>query len=451
MVFEKMSRVYFVSLGCPKNLVDTEVLAGILLNNNIEITFDAREANVYLINTCAFLPSAREEAFDAIRQAVNWKKRARRQSRRIVVAGCLVQYGTDNPFKEKFPEVDMWLKVNDIPRIAELLQSENVCGNENISKADYLYDHTTPRLQLTVPHMAYLKIADGCNNCCTYCAIPHIRGKLRTRTCASVVQEASNLIANGVKELVIVAQDVTVFGHDRAADGENLSMLLQELDKLDGDFRIRLLYTHPAHYTSELIRTIKNSKHVMHYLDMPLQHISDRVLHDMNRHVNKARICEIISELRREIPDIVLRTTFITGFPGETEAEFEELKDFIKEIRFERCGVFPYSAEPGTKAAEMDNQTDFEIACARADELMEIQTEIMDEYQHSMIGKVIEVIADEVEGSRAIGRGVADAPEIDNMVIFGGKRMKAGKFYNIRIEAVSDFDLIGHVTEKEEK
>lgn len=445
-----MSGVYFVSLGCPKNLVDTEVLAGILLNSGQNITFDTKEADVYLINTCAFLPSAREEAFEEIQKAVNWKKRARKQSRRIAVAGCLVQYGSDNPFKDKFPEVDYWLGVNDIPNIAEILKQTNTSDAASAEPL-YLYDHNTPRLQLTVPHMAYLKIADGCNNCCTYCAIPHIRGKLRTRTQQSVVEEAVNLIANGVKELVIVAQDVTVFGHDRPESGESLSTLLQALDKLEGEFKIRLLYTHPAHYTDELIETLKNSKHVMHYLDMPLQHISERILHDMNRHVTQSRVKEVIHKLREAMPDLVLRTTFITGFPGESEAEFEELKEFIKEVRFERCGVFPYSAEPGTKAAEMANQIDFEVSCARADELMDIQLDIMEEYQNSLIGKEIEVIADEVEGTRAIGRGVADAPEIDNMVIFGGRKMKAGKFYKIRIEAVSDYDLIGHVTEMEKK
>ena len=445
-----MSGIYFVGLGCPKNLVDTEVLAGILLSSGYNITFNAGEANVYLINTCAFLPSAREEAFEEIQKAVNWKKRARKQSRRVAVAGCLVQYGSNNPFREKFPEVDLWLGVNDIPNIAEILKKENG-SDASSANPHYLYDHNTPRLQLTVPHMAYLKIADGCNNCCTYCAIPHIRGKLRTRTQASVLEEAENLIANGVKELVIVAQDVTVFGHDRPESGESLSTLLQELDKLEGEFKIRLLYTHPAHYTDELIETIKTSKHVMHYLDMPLQHISDRILKAMNRHVTQSHVKEVIAKLREAMPDLVLRTTFITGFPGESEAEFEELKEFIKEVRFERCGVFPYSAEPGTKAAEMENQIDFEISCARADELMDIQLDIMEEYQNSLIGKEIEVIADEVEGTRAIGRGVADAPEIDNMVIFGGRKMKAGKFYKIRIEAVSDYDLIGHVTEMEKK
>lgn len=445
-----MSGVYFVSLGCPKNLVDTEVLAGILLSSGRNITFDAKEADVYLINTCAFLPSAREEAFEEIQKAVNWKKRARKQSRRIAVAGCLPQYGSDNTFKEKFPEVDFWLGVNDIPNIAEILKNAD---NSSASSENpvYLYDHSTPRLQLTVPHMAYLKIADGCNNCCTYCAIPHIRGKLRTRTQKSVVEEAQNLIANGVKELVIVAQDVTVFGHDRPESNESLSSLLRALDELEGEFKIRLLYTHPAHYTDELIETLKQSKHVMHYLDMPLQHISERILKAMNRHVTQARVKEVIRQLREAMPDLVLRTTFITGFPGESETEFEELKAFIREVRFERCGVFPYSAEPGTKAAEMADQVDFEIACQRADELMEIQTAIMEEYQQSMIGKVIEVIADDAENSQAIGRGVADAPEIDNMVIFGGRRLKTGKIYQVRIEAVSDFDLIGNVIETEKK
>ena len=443
-----MSGVYFVSLGCPKNLVDTEVLAGILLQKGYNITFDAKEADIYLINTCAFLPSAREEASDMIQKAVNWKKRARRRSRRIVVAGCLPQYKESDLFRERFPDVDIWLGVNDIPRIAEILEAGKIAYTANPS---YLYDHNTARLQLTVPHMAYLKIADGCNNCCTYCAIPHIRGRLRTRTQTSVIQEAVNLINNGVKELVVIAQDVTAFGHDRPESGESLSSLLKEMDNLDGDFKIRLLYTHPAHYTDELIECIRDSKHVMHYLDMPLQHISERILQEMNRHVTQKRVKEVISILRSEIPDIVLRTTFITGFPGETEAEFEELKEFIKEVKFERCGVFPYSAEPGTKAAEMPGQIDFETACRRADELMEIQLGIMAEYQQSMVGREIEVLADDVEGTRAIGRGVADAPEIDNMVVFGGRKMKAGEFYTVRIEAVSDYDLIGHVTRMENK
>lgn len=442
-----MSGVFLVSLGCPKNLVDTELLAGSLLCCNRHITFDDRQADIYIINTCAFIPSARSEAEDAIKTAIKWKKRVKKMKRHIIVAGCLPQYDQDLSYQKLYPEVDVWMGVNNIPELENIINSfdseDGKVFPEIAKNPNYLYDHTQPRLQLTVPHMAYLKIADGCNNHCSYCAIPSIRGELRTRTIASVVAEAKILLENGVKELVVIAQDITVFGHDRPDDNENLAKLLTEIEKIEGDFQIRLLYTHPAHYTSELIQVIKNSSKILPYLDMPLQHINDRILKDMNRHIDKKGILSLLDTLKKEIPNLVLRTTFITGFPGETEAEFNELLEFIKEYRFQRCGVFGYSPEVNTPAAKMPNLIDTSIANERAKILMEIQEEIMLDYQKSFIGKTVKVLCDEVEGQMAIGRAFMDAAEIDNRIIFAGKKLKAGNFYNVEIKEVSDFDLIG--------
>ncbi|MBR7128120.1 MAG: 30S ribosomal protein S12 methylthiotransferase RimO [Lentisphaeria bacterium] len=442
-----MSGVFLVSLGCPKNLVDTELFAGTLVSCNRYITFDDRQADIYIINTCAFIPSARNEAAEAIETAIKWKKRAKKMKRHIIVAGCLPQYDKDFSYRKLYPEVDAWMGVNNIPELEKIINSLDAEDKKFLpiieKNPDYLYNHTAPRLQLTVPHMAYLKIADGCDNCCSYCAIPSIRGKLRSRKLESVVEEAKNLVANGVNELVIIAQDITVFGHDRAEDNENLAKLLTELEKIEGDFKMRLLYTHPAHYTDELIQVIKNSKKILPYLDMPLQHINDRILRDMNRHIDKQGILTLLDKLIAEIPNLVLRTTFITGFPGETEAEFNELMDFIKKYKFQRCGVFGYSPEVNTPAASMPNLIDTAIANERAKILMEIQEKIMLDYQQSFIGKTIEVICDEAENQMAIGRSFADAPEIDNRVIFAGKRLKAGKVYKVEIKEVNDFDLIG--------
>ena len=447
-----MSGVFLVSLGCPKNLVDTELLAGALLSSNRHITFDDRQADIYIINTCAFIPAARKEAEEAIKTAVKWKKRVKKMTRHIIVAGCLPQYDKGGDYRKLYPEVDVWMGVNNIPELEKIIKSFDQADEKIIPEIaenpNYLYNHTEPRLQLTLPHMAYLKIADGCNNHCSYCAIPSIRGELRSRTIVSVVAEAKILIENGVKELVIIAQDITVFGHDRPQDNENLAKLLQQLEALEGDFKLRLLYTHPAHYTDELIEVIKNSKKILPYLDMPLQHISNRILKDMNRHVTKEQVLTLLDKLKQAIPNLVLRTTFITGFPGETEEEFNELLEFIKEYKFQRCGVFGYSPEVNTLAAKMPNLIDTAIANKRAEILMGIQEEIMLEYQQSFIGRKLEVICDEAEGQMAIGRAYCDAPEIDNRIIFAGKRLKAGKVYTVEIKEVSDFDLIGFAESK---
>ena len=427
--------VFTVSLGCPKNLVDTEVMTGLLLTRGFQLTADPREADIYLINTCAFLPEAREEAGENIREAIRWKKRSR--TRRIVVAGCLCQKLPPATLRETYPEVDIFLPVDAIGRLPEILRGAEVpqCPGE----PGFLADDTMPRLLLTLPHVAFLKIADGCNNRCAYCSIPGIRGSLRCRTPESVVTEAKNLLEGGVKELVVIAQDITAYDQAGGIGG-----LVRRLDALDGDFRIRLLYTHPAHYTDDFISAVAESAKVIPYLDIPLQHISDRILKAQRRHVTAKRTRELLTQLRASIRDLVLRTTFITGLPGETEAEFAELKDFVREQRFERCGVFAFSPEPGTPAAGFPDQIPYEIAKARADELMELQRPIMRERNRAWIGRTDRVLIDDASRTEAVGRGSLDAPEIDNLVrISSSRRLKVGQFHDIVYTGADEFELQG--------
>ena len=430
---------YLVALGCPKNLVDAEVLSGALLNNGATLSLDPERADLYIVNTCAFLPAARDEAAREIETALEWK--ARVPGRRVAVCGCLTEYDKNaGEYKKRFPEVDLWSPVNDVERVAELLGG----AAPNTGKPCYLNSDASPRMQLTLPHLAYLKIADGCDNHCTYCAIPKLRGALRTRPQASVVREAEMLVNSGVRELVLVAQDTTAFGMDRPGDGESLCSLLRELEKLPGDFAIRLLYTHPAHYTDELIDFLASSRRVLPYLDIPLQHISDRVLKAMNRHVTRAEIKTLLAKLRAAIPGLILRTTFIVGFPGESEEEFRELCDFVRDVKFERLGVFPYAAEKGTPAAKMKGQVPAGVANERAALLMRRQIARMKRRNSKMIGETARVLVDAVDASGvAVARGVMDAPDIDNAVLVrDGRRLRPGEWAEVRFVGTAGCDLV---------
>ena len=435
--------VYLVSLGCSKNLVDTEVIAGSLLTAGYLLAFDPEEADLYLINSCAFIPAARAEAVEAIEEALAWK--AERVGRRVVVAGCLPEWDKPGDFPKRYPEVDLWTGVNDVASIAALLDGKAE-PDPRKEEPVWLYDHTTPLLQLTVPHMAYLKIADGCNNRCSYCAIPGIRGALRSRSIASVVEEAKNLVSGGVRELLVIAQDITAFGADRPEEGGEIAGLLEELNAIPGDFVIRLLYTHPAHYTKKFIDFLaRTDTKVLPYLDIPLQHINDRILKAMRRHVTKAETVALLAELRERVKDLTIRTTFITGFPGETEEEFEELVEFVKAQKFERCGVFPYSPEPRTPAAEMADQIPPEVAEARAKKLMALQKRIMKKANRNWIGREVRMLIDDVDGNCAIGRAMMDAPEIDNRIVLErAGRKKPGTFCRVRI---TDADSYGYSAE----
>ena len=436
---------YLVSLGCPKNLVDSEVMAAKLLMDGWRITADAAQASLYLINTCAFLPSARREAEEAIRTAIRWKRR--RIGRRIIVAGCLPERLRGSNAAEVYPQVDLFLRVDAIPQLPEILRSgfQPPAGGEPC----FLADHTMPRLLLTVPSTAYLKIADGCNNRCAYCAIPLIRGGLRSRPAASVLTEARALIEGGVKELVVIAQDITAYGHDRRESGDNIADLLRGLAAIDGDLRIRLLYTHPAHYTEAFIETVATVKKIVPYLDIPLQHISDRILKAMGRHVTREETETLLDRLRDRIPGLVLRTTFIAGLPGETEAEFAELCDFVTRRRFDRCGVFTYAAEPGTPAAAMPDQVPNPVAEERAARLMELQKPIMEACNRAWIGRRDRVLIDRIEKGRAWGRGTPDAPDIDGGIeISGVKGLKCGRFCDIVVTDADAYSLSGRPVRK---
>ena len=430
---------YLVALGCPKNLVDAELLSGALMKNGYSLSLDPDAADVYIVNTCAFLPAARVEAAREIEAALEWKSRV--PGRRVAVCGCLTEYDkSSGEYKKRFSEVDLWSPVNDVEHVGELLAG----AAPSTGKPCYLNSDVSPRLQLTLPHLAYLKIADGCNNCCTYCAIPKLRGVLRTRPQASVVREAEMLVSSGVRELVLVAQDTTAFGMDRPGSGEDLCSLLRALEALPGDFSIRLLYTHPAHYTDELIGFLASSRRVLPYLDIPLQHISDRILKAMNRHVTRAGIETLLTKLRAAIPDLTLRTTFIVGFPGESEAEFAELCDFCRDFKFERMGVFPYAAEAGTPAAKLKGQISAEVADERAAILMRRQIARMKRRNRKMVGATARVSVDAVDPAGfAVARGAMDAPDIDNAVLIrDGRRLHPGDRVLVRIVGTAGCDLV---------
>ncbi|MBE6378295.1 MAG: 30S ribosomal protein S12 methylthiotransferase RimO [Lentisphaerae bacterium] len=441
----EQSRNFFIAaLGCPKNLVESELIAGAFLAAGDCICFDPEDADVYIVNTCAFLPEARGEAAAELTDAVEWKRAV--PGRKIAVAGCLMNHPQFPEFKAHFKEVDLWCKINDTARLRDLLF--NGAAPSRKRKCTYLCNENMPRMQLTLPHVAYLKICDGCNNRCSYCAIPALRGELRSRPLESVLSEARTLIANGVKELIVIAQDITAYGHDLKS-GETLAKLLTELEKIEGHFVIRLLYTHPAHYTDELIGVLAKSQKVLPYLDMPLQHISDRILQAMNRHTDSANINNLIAKLRAAIPGLTLRTTFITGLPGESEAEFEELCQFVKDSGFERMGVFAFAPEPGTPAAEMPDQIPLETAEKRAAELMKIQQDIMKRAQRKKIGTSMRVLIDQIDEGTAYARGAADAPDIDNIIMLNAQRsMKAGTFIDVKIVKTAGSDLIAEKSRK---
>ncbi len=438
--------VAFVSLGCPKNLVETELMAGNLLTGGWAYAADADDADLLVINTCCFIPEAREETAAAIKDALKWKKR--RPDRVLAVAGCLVEWDQSAEWQKRFPEVDFWCGGNASRVLADVLKGKRAGGRTGCASS-FIGDENSPRLQLTLPHLAYLKIADGCDNRCAYCAIPNIRGGLRSRDIGSVLSEAGMLVKNGVRELVLIAQDITAFGMDRTGRIGELAELLRRLDRLDapGEFRVRLLYTHPAHYDGELIDVLASAKRVIPYLDIPMQHINDGILRRMGRRTDSAGIIGLLDRLRRNIPDLTIRTTFITGFPGEGEAEFAELEDFIREQRFDRMGVFAYSPEEGTPAADFPDQTPQSTAAARASRLNEIQQGILKEKLDRAAGSVVTAMIDSVRGGEAIGRGPADAPDIDTFIRIRGRGLRPGEFVRVRITGRKGLESTAEITE----
>ena len=447
-------KVGFVSLGCPKNQLDTEVMLHEVATAGHEITPDETEADVVIINTCGFIESAKKESIDNILD-IAWLKK-NRTLKAIIVTGCLAERYRESILDE-MPEVDAVLGVGSIHNIVEAIDAVTV-NKKKGSKRKYtsFEDKETVRLGgdriLTTPeYTAYLKIAEGCDNRCAYCAIPSIRGKFRSRTIEDIVKEAQDLEALGIKELNIVAQDITRYGLDIYGE-YSLAKLLRAITEATKIPWIRLLYCYPDKVTDELIEEIRTNDRILKYIDLPVQHVSDRMLKAMNRHGDGATVRTVIKKLRERIPGIVIRTTFIVGFPGETEEDFEELCEFAKESRFEHLGVFPYSREEDTPAYDMPDQIDEQIKQDRADIIMREQLEINTANNEKKLGQVIDVLCEDYDPVAQVhfGRSAADAPEIDGKVYFKAeKRIAPGSFVKVKVREVLDYDLMGRaITEK---
>ena len=441
-------KVGFVSLGCPKNQLDTEVMLHEVASAGYEITPDETEADVVIINTCGFIESAKKESIENILD-IAWLKK-NRTLRAIVVTGCLAERYRES-ILEEMPEVDAVLGVGSIHNIVEAIEAVTVKKKKG-SKKKYssFEDKETVKLGgdriLTTPeYTAYLKIAEGCDNRCAYCAIPSIRGRFRSRTIEDIVDEAKQLEALGVRELNIVAQDTTRYGLDIYGEYK-LAELVRKISEATTIPWIRLLYCYPDKITDELVAEIRDNPKVLKYIDLPIQHISDNMLRAMNRHGDGAMVRSVIAKLRAEIPEIVIRTTLIVGFPGESGTDFEELCEFVKEAKFEHLGVFPYSREEGTPAYDFEDQIDEQIKQDRADIIMREQLDINTAHNEAMVGKTITVLCEDYDPVAAVhfGRGAADAPEIDGKVYFrADKRIAPGSFVKVKIREALDYDLMG--------
>jgi len=458
-IAQKTTKVGIISLGCAKNLVDAEIMLGGALKQGMQITADASEADVLIVNTCAFIDSAKEESIEAIFEAHRQRGLGKKPGRKLIVSGCMAQRFSKE-LAHEMPEVDAFIGLDQVADAGEIIgrvvsQPGGIADgtweplNLVTRRSAYIPDYDTPRHRLTPPHSAYLKIAEGCNHPCSFCVIPQMRGRHRSRTIESVVAEARNLVAEGVREINLISQDTTYFGMDLweqranptqpvdSSRGPTLTKLLRELQKIEGDFWIRLLYTHPAHWSDELIHTIAECGKVARYIDMPLQHIHDGMLGPMRRETSGAHIENLIARIRAGVPGIALRTTFIAGFPGETEEHFEALLDFIGRTRFERLGVFTYSQEEGSRAAKMPGQVPQKVKQARYRRAMALQQRIAGEIAAAQTGKRLRVLVDKP----LIARAEADAPEVDTQVILN-KPAPVGDFIDVKITGTQVYDLL---------
>ncbi len=439
-------RVGIISLGCPKTLVDSETILGKAQAAHFSITKDIAQSDIVLLNTCGFIKDAKQESIDTLLKLVELKKEKKLSG--IVVAGCLVQrYAED--LRKEFPEVDAFVGSGDYRAIAEVLKK--VAAGEKfvaVHRAGYLATADEARIALTPLYSRYLKISEGCDHQCSFCVIPKLRGPYRSRHIADLVKEAKQLAEEGAKELIVIGQDITKFGWDYAR-----KLLLPELLEALGTVReirwIRLLYTYPSTLTDEMIRAITKSKKICQYIDLPLQHISDKILKDMRRGSTQKQIMELIPKIRAMIPGVVIRTSFIVGFPGETEEDFQELLSFMKETKFERLGIFRYSQEEGSAAAELPGQVPEKIKEDRYHRAMQLQQEIVREVNRRFVGRELRVLLetqDPKDPSRWTGRSYMDAPEVDGAVLVQTeKSVTAGKFYTAKITDIQDYDLVGKI------
>lgn len=440
-------KVGFVSLGCAKNLTDTETMLGVLTDSGYEITADVSEADVLVVNTCAFIDSAKEESIEAILEMASYKKQ---KCELLVVTGCLAQRYREDIEKE-LDEVDIILGTPDYPSIAKALNEYYAKGEKlsQVSDANTPVEYDLPRIKSTPFYTAYLKIADGCDNFCTYCIIPKLRGKYKSRPEESILAEARQLAKEGVKELILIAQDTAYYGKDRGEYA--LHKLLGKLSDIDGIEWIRLQYCYPENITRELAEEITNNPKVVKYIDMPLQHISDNVLRRMGRRSRQEEIENLIKSLRASCPDIVIRTSLIAGFPGETEEDFQKLKDFLLEYRLDRVGVFAYSCEEGTPAAQYPDQIPDDIKEQRCDELMELMRDISLQKNREKKGKTVSVIVEgyDEEEFCYVGRSSQDTPDVDGSAyIYSKYELNAGDIVNIKIIDASEYDITGEVTDE---
>lgn len=425
----KKQKYFLESLGCPRNLVDSEFFAGLTEQTGYTLTDNPEEATLIIVNTCGFIKDAKEESIERILELIEFKKKI--PGCRLIVTGCLVQRYLSE-LQKNIPEVDHFIELKNFKGFADLLA---------------LPVFQMQRSSLEPLPYAYLRISDGCDNCCSYCAIPAIRGNVKSESSASLLDEAKDLADKGIKELIITAMDITQYGKDLATSN-NLLKLLDNLTTISGIEWIRLLYLHPAHITPELLYFIKENKIICQYLDIPIQHINDRILRKMNRKITRQKIEELLNMIREILPEAVLRTTLITGFPGETEEEFKELVEFVRETRFNRLGVFQYSREAGTRAFEFPKQVHHQTALRRKRELTELHNSISEELLKSFIGQTVEVLIDTESADSSFlleGRTHFDAPEIDGMVFIKSGKGNVGDIVRVKIDENLEHDLIGHI------
>src|SRR6266487_4847084 len=446
------TRVGMISLGCAKNLVDAEIMLGSVLQHGMEITSCPEDADVLVVNTCAFIDSAKEESIGAILEAHQQRGLSRRPHQKLIVSGCMSQRFAKELHQE-MPEVDAFIGLDEVKELGAVVERVLANGHGDLAFADsrptYIPDYDTPRFRLTPAHFAYVKIAEGCNHPCSFCVIPQMRGKHRSRAPESVLAEIRALVKEGVREINLIRQDTTYYGMDLwpqkagprqpvdSSRGPTLAALLRKIQKIEGKFWVRLLYTHPAHWSDELIETIAECDKVARYIDIPLQHIDESMLRRMRRETSRAHIEKLIGKLRAGIPGVALRTTFIVGFPGETETEFQTLLEFVGRTRFERLGIFKYSQEEGSRAAKMSNQIPAEIKNSRYRIAMSIQQEIAHAIAREKVGSEIKLLVDQPH----VARSEADAADVDARVILS-ETATVGEFTWRKITGSRGYDLL---------
>jgi len=458
--FCQRPKIGMISLGCAKNLVDAEIMLGSVLQHGMEITSRAEEADVLVVNTCAFIDSAKEESIEAILEAHQQRGLNKRADQKLIVSGCMSQRFARELHNE-LPEVDAFIGLDQVSEFGAIVEemvrrpswlrdaSETHALLFAETRPTYIPDYDTPRFRLTPAHSVYVKIAEGCNHPCSFCVIPQMRGKHRSRKPESVLAEIGALVAEGVREINLISQDTTYYGMDLwdakagprqpvdSARGPTLVSLLRGIQEIKGEFWVRLLYTHPAHWSDELIETIAECDKVARYMDIPLQHIDESMLGRMRRETSRAHIEDLVHKLRDGIPGVALRTTFIVGFPGETEAEFETLLDFIRRSRFERLGIFKYSQEEGSRAARMPEQVSVKIKNSRYREAMALQQSIAHDLAHKKIGSELKLLVDQPH----IARSEADAPDVDTRVVLS-ESAPVGEFIRRTVTGSRGYDLL---------